>query len=623
MKARLSLFGFVLFLAVTAPVSAQVRNVAELFPAESLAYLEVHQPARLAREASSLVKGSALEDMPTALARFRERNKDKGEFPWYQLSSVSMFGVFFGPEMLAEASRFDGAAVAVTGVNKDGPEVVAVLLNGTSNLPGMYLRAYITMGPGGGSAVDVEGVPVYRSQSYVFEPAPRAPGGPQTRASDPSYALLPGAVVVGTLDAVKGVVRRYKGKNADPGLTSVRLYKDLIARREQPGLYGFVDVGALAGQIDPALPANSPMASSWKAFKDFVNPEAVRSLGLAWTVQNGNLTLALRAAHDPKQTSPLMEMLPDGKADPGWLHGVSRDGLVSLGMPWSDGTARFERLIKRLDEVGRAAGSPDADLPSAQVVWLEEQLKISLAKDVFGKLNHVGLVVGSRGARPVLVCTSKDADAARANAELLPGVVSLLSRVRAEPTEEKVADRAVKTLPFPPSIWGEKLYYTRESDTVVLGFDVRDVAGAASGLAGKKGVLADSGYAESVKGAGSAAAVGTASLGQALVALTDAAERFAPQLMPRPPGAVPPPAKPVGDSEAVQEMAAAVEPLPPGLLVMTRTPGLFTLEFRQPELKKVSAKALNVWVDQSLQRTVQMYGRFNVAPGVRQVPPPP
>ena len=45
---------------------AEQKDTAELFPAQTLAYLEFRQPDKLSREAATLIKGSALEDMPVA-----------------------------------------------------------------------------------------------------------------------------------------------------------------------------------------------------------------------------------------------------------------------------------------------------------------------------------------------------------------------------------------------------------------------------------------------------------------------------------------------------------------------------------------------------------------------------
>ena len=51
-----------------------------MFPAQTLAYLEFRQPERLSREVASLVRGSALDDMPAVLAKYREKRGDNNMF---------------------------------------------------------------------------------------------------------------------------------------------------------------------------------------------------------------------------------------------------------------------------------------------------------------------------------------------------------------------------------------------------------------------------------------------------------------------------------------------------------------------------------------------------------------
>src|SRR5260370_40318790 len=115
----------------------------DLLPAQTLGCLEVRQPERLAREAGALTKGSVLEDLPAVLARFRSGLGGNEHF-WF-MEDIGIFGLFFSPEMINEAGRIQGGAVALTGLAKDGtPQVVGLLQSGDSNLPGLYLRAYLT-----------------------------------------------------------------------------------------------------------------------------------------------------------------------------------------------------------------------------------------------------------------------------------------------------------------------------------------------------------------------------------------------------------------------------------------------------------------------------------------------
>ena len=164
----------VLVLSATPLARAQVKDPADLLPAQTLACVEVRHPDKLARELGLLVKGSALEDMPATMAKFRAKLPKDSNF-WVR-EEIGMMAMFLSPEMLAEAGRFQGAVFALTGVSKDkGPQWVIIILSGESNFPGFVMRTYLTMDDQVRSAGEVEGVTVYQEHHRVWEPVP--PGG--------------------------------------------------------------------------------------------------------------------------------------------------------------------------------------------------------------------------------------------------------------------------------------------------------------------------------------------------------------------------------------------------------------------------------------------------------------
>src|SRR4051812_7219199 len=130
----------VLVLALAGAARAQVKDAAELLPAETLACVEVRHPEGLAREVAALFKGSALDDMPATLARFRAR-MGANDSLWI-LSELGALALFLSPEMIREGGRIEGGILALTGVSKEnGPEYVGIVRPGDSNLPGLFMRA--------------------------------------------------------------------------------------------------------------------------------------------------------------------------------------------------------------------------------------------------------------------------------------------------------------------------------------------------------------------------------------------------------------------------------------------------------------------------------------------------
>src|SRR6516162_4022614 len=135
--------------SVVVPAHAQgPRDAAELFPAQTLAYLEFRQPDKLSRELAGLFRGSALDDMPGVLAKHREKRGPGGGFIFEEML-FGEFGMFVAPETIAEFGRLQGGAVGLTGFTKNmEPEIVGILLSGSSNAPTLVMRTILTLDGG-------------------------------------------------------------------------------------------------------------------------------------------------------------------------------------------------------------------------------------------------------------------------------------------------------------------------------------------------------------------------------------------------------------------------------------------------------------------------------------------
>src|SRR5262249_47661845 len=132
--------------SVVVPARAQgPRDAAELFPAQTLAYLEFRQPDKLSRELAALFRGSALDDMPAVLAKHREKRGPGGGW-FFEEMIFGEFSMFVAPETIGEFGRLQGGAVGLTGFTKNmEPEIVGVLLSGTSNAPTFVMRTFLTV----------------------------------------------------------------------------------------------------------------------------------------------------------------------------------------------------------------------------------------------------------------------------------------------------------------------------------------------------------------------------------------------------------------------------------------------------------------------------------------------
>ena len=382
-------------LALAAAARAEVKDAAELLPAQTLACVEVRQPERLAREITALVRGSELDDMPAVMARFREKLGDN--MPFYFFNEAAVMSLLFSPEMINECGRVQGGVFAVTGVNKDGPEVVGVVLAGDSNLPTFYLRAMLTADFNVRSVAEVEGVRIYRERRQIYHPAlpGQPPPMPTWEDSGPFMALLPSTVVLGSsAQGVKDVIVRFKGKSSEPSLASVASYKEAAKQRDKPGLFAYTDLAALAQRMDEAGKDLGPMERKWRVVKAAVNPKAVRGAVASLTLQNGVVELKAHVDLDPKESSPLVELLTAKPASPDLLHFTPRDGLLTLSLNLNDGEKRWGKLMEMFDSLDKPeAGEAERPAPSKMLKELEDRVKLNVAKDVLGRLTGAAVVL--------------------------------------------------------------------------------------------------------------------------------------------------------------------------------------------------------------------------------------
>src|SRR5207247_243759 len=93
---------------------------------------------------AGLFEGSALGHVPDSLVKLRAREG----WSMYRTTSddAALAGLLLSPEVLRELGRMRGAAVAVTGMDKEEkgmPEFVAIILPGESNAPSFLMRTFV------------------------------------------------------------------------------------------------------------------------------------------------------------------------------------------------------------------------------------------------------------------------------------------------------------------------------------------------------------------------------------------------------------------------------------------------------------------------------------------------
>ncbi len=624
-------------LALAGSAHAAVKDAAELLPAQTLACVEVRQPERLSREIAVVLKGSELEDMPAVMARFREKLGDDNNQQLWMYGIYAMESMFLSPEMINECGRIQGGIVAVTGVTKDGPEVVGVLLAGESNFPTFYMRAMLTADFSVRTVAEVEGVRIYRTrrQNFRIAAAPgAAPMPPQWEDQGPFMALLPSTIVLGSsAESVQDVVRRFKGKNSEPSLASVSAYKEAVKQRDKPGFFAYADLAALAGRMDELGKNLGPLDEQWRVVKAAVNPKAVFSATASLTLQNGVLEFKSRIDLDPKQSSPLADLLTTRAAPSEVLYFTPRDSLLTLYLNLNDGDKRWVKLMNLIDSLTKpSAGAAERPAASAALHELEDRIKLNIAKDVLGKLTNAAVTLDPEAAaRPdghvvtLLMLQASDSNAAESlQTQGLPKLLGLASGKAPAAINEKGEGNiiTVSAGDLEGALHARNLYIGREAAFLVVGVARKEVAAALKAGAKKDGLLGEEKTAAALKGTEDSAAVAVFSPAKGIVDLFKQMERpptvtAAPPLgKPAAPVPAPPPpvVKPADDQptklslraeKTIADAAKAVESLPYTVLSLKHGADGLTLEVRQSGLKNTTSRLVDLWIDAALERLLE------------------
>jgi hypothetical protein len=606
------------------------RDAADLFPAQTLVYLEFRQPERLSRESAALLRGSVLDDMPATLARIREKHGDNDRF-FFEDMIVGYLSMFASPEMVAEFGRLGGGAVGITGFTKDRePEVVGIILSGTSNAPTFFMRTFLTVDPSIRKVDECESVTLYREKERIFRKGAPAPA---TDYQGPTYALLREGLIIGsTTDSVKEMIRRFKGKTSEPALASVASFRDSAALRDKPGLFGYADLGALNIQLEESMKtASPPVVLEWNKIKALVNPKAGRRATLSLNLQNGSVELLAHLGLENNESCALLDVLPDKKANLDLLQFVPRDAAAAFTLALSDGEQRWSKVLALVDAAASADGRRAAQLPSKQVTEIETNLKLKFGKDIFAKLMGMAIAVeplqeGKIGpSMPLLIFAASDTAAAKELEEqTLPKLANLLGP-GATPKIETIQGQRIAGLPLPLFGPQGQVFVGRQGKTLVFGENGKRVALALTGGAKKEGLLGQANAAAALRDVGDSSIVGVVSLGGLLPLVLPHMERSQALRAPVPPGGIAPaPPRPMPPDaltlKLARDLAKLTESLPPGVVTLQRKPEELTLICRQPNLRAVSARLVSRVIETSVEQLLG--GGQQNGPAGGAIPPP-
>jgi hypothetical protein len=528
-----------------------VKDPAEVLPAKTIVYGELRQPGQLAKEIASLFEGSVLGNVPDSLSKlFDGRERPRG------MEGVGAAGLLFAPEVIREVQRVRGAAIALTGMGRMGPEWVAVVLPGDSNGPAFLLRAFLATGPVR-SMGECEGVRLYQlvMGGAVFKqprrqpesvpprdkPLPREEGRDREEISvrttplaqderaprearaegpplGPVFALTDEALLIGSADAVKDTIRRLKGKEKGFTLASSKAFNGVRNEvGDQPGLFVYADVKEALALLPKELPGvGRGELEALHAFKELVNPKAFRALAYDLGLEKGTLRYRKLALLDPDEKSPLLDLLPTAAVSKDLLQFTPPGTVLAAALANDNGKERWEKLLKFADAIAKMTESRGL-LPSQGVQEMEKKLGISIGKDILGRITGAAFAMGNPLDAPVkrwefkrenvrgvseevqvpvvFIVRAEGEEAAKALVEeILPKIVAHASgKDEVRAAAKTIEGQEIHSFALRE---GESVHYARSGKTIVLGPYAKPVARALGNGAKERGWASDEKMAE-------------------------------------------------------------------------------------------------------------------------------
>jgi hypothetical protein len=470
MTSTRSLAALCVVASALAPARGGDRPIADLFPADTLAYAEATDFAHLAPVLASWVKGTTLAGGVSAQHDRRDSIRDHKQVP--QQADLAKLGLLAAPEFHADLARLKGVAVAFTGFNdKHEPRLVLAVLLGDSTTLSLYARQLVTADPDVRRVDSVEGVPVCQYRPFGgpgYGPdgnvLPLNTSKPPAGPFEPTYAFTPGLFVLGSdVSAVKDVIKRYLGKEPAPSLHSVEEFRK--TERSKGDVYLFARPAEIVAALDAANKATETHDSDWLAVvKLAVNPKAVPVVSGAIRLKPDGWAVELTSAVASGEKSPLLELLggvPGPTATD--LHGGnSLVGSLTL----QPAEKRAAAILDTADAVAKALGCLG---PLPRERYAGEPNVRTLLGSVRGVRTEWP---AKEKSKPVIVLECDSAAAAAAWVAAAPVLVqkSLRAAAPTAPVSEPAGGVTVHALTTGDSGLGT-LFYAAKGPLTATGFD--------------------------------------------------------------------------------------------------------------------------------------------------------
>ena len=476
-------------LPLTAAVAAEPKDLAELFPAGTLVYAEIGQPAATSDSVAEFVKGTLLADN---LAHSHDR-RDKMQPPGALagLKRVGEGSSFVSPEMLADFKKFKGVAAGLTGFDsKTGrPSLAVAFVLGESQLAGFLVRQYLLTASNIRRVGKIDGIAVYQNRGLTGvvidennKPESIVDSAPAQGLCEPTYFYAPGLFVIGSsVNAVRDVYRRFAGTEKSAGFSTAPALKPHAEVRKKPGVFFCVDAAALDAQLIAAKKVSNadwPKSPAISYARFLLNPKQVDSVAGSLQLQPDGWELSASAEVKSGGTCPLLALLSGGEANL-----ADADGFpAALQMAFPAKEKRAKAILDAADAIGLALGQAGG-LPS-ELAAEAEKGGFKLAAEWLPLVQSATIVfpkqptdAKAKPAHPLAILTLDDAAAAQGWLAIIPKVSQVLSGAEKLPDPASESIQSVK-------VWGlvhgnTPVHYALAGSRIIIGRDRDAVAKSA------------------------------------------------------------------------------------------------------------------------------------------------
>jgi hypothetical protein len=463
----------------SSPIYGEVQDIGSLFPSETQLYIEICQSKDFVSQLRQMVKGSSIENALPHLQKYRGSNgfADLGD-----LFEPGILSMIFSPEMLKEASRFQGFAYGLSEAKKlKKTEWQAILLVGDSQVPGILFRGFL----GGNSNLQksgtVDGIDIYEGRSYrtrniYLEPIISLPFSPYyypTPNPGTSYAIAstPEALIFASgKEAITKAIKRLKGKDKENLLSSPAM-KQIRELRKKPGIVWFARPSMILNHL--TLKDKEDISTYWgELSRQWMLAESFGTCFGSFSLPESRLDLLIHLPLDVTKKTPLSLLLGHQGIDSSTLESIPIEQPIGWTIACPKEETDWQKFLQLADSLVKASGSLSVT-PSEALEEIGQKQRMDFRKDLAPKFQDFSFFWGAtkQGFVPVFRLRMSDNSSAQKAEKYLLDFLELIGGDAKDRVVETIDGQSIYSLPLRGNSNLSSTHFARKENILLLGFD--------------------------------------------------------------------------------------------------------------------------------------------------------